>query len=233
MTDRRAYREPGDGPLARVSALAYWLVVVMLLVVVAVAPGYLPLMLLERDVSNIPLVALCLLPVGPAYCAAVFALHRRENDDDLRPARAFLRGYRRGLGDALRLWAPALGVLALLTVNAALVELAPVPDGFELVMVVLGALVLAWAVHALTIAALFSFRSRDVARLAGHYLVAKPLVTLGILSYVVLAGAVVHLVSDWALALLGSLLAAALLRNARPVLHDVTSRFTHPRPAVG
>lgn len=219
------YREPGDSPLARVSSVIYWLVALTLLVALAIAPGYLPLMVLERDLSNLPLVAACLVPVGPAYCAAVYALRRRADEDDLRPARAFLRGYRLNVLDALRVWVPALLVLTVLAVNALHVELAAVPAGFELVMLVLGAVVLVWAVHALTIVALLSFRTRDVVRLAAYYLLAKPLVSLGVLSYLVLAAGVVHVASDWVLVLLGSVLALALLHTERPLLRDLTDRF--------
>lgn len=219
------YSEPGDSGLARVSSVVYWLLVVMLLTALAIAPGYLPFMLLDQDLSNVPLAAACLVPVGPAYCAAVFALNRRATDDDLHPARAFLRGYRLNVLDALRVWVPVLLVLVVLAVNALYVDLAAVPAGFELVMLVLGAIVLAWTVHALTIVALFSFRARDVARLAAYYLVAKPLATLGTLSYLVLAAGVVYLASDWVLILLSSIFTGALLHNERPVLRDLADRF--------
>ena len=51
----------------------------------------------------------CALPLGPALSAALYALHHRRPDlTDLRPARAFWRGYRINAVPALRLWVPLL-----------------------------------------------------------------------------------------------------------------------------
>ena len=51
------------------------------------APGLVVLLLLDRDGSNVPLFAVCAVPLGPAVSAAVYALHRRHSDlADLRTA---------------------------------------------------------------------------------------------------------------------------------------------------
>lgn len=223
-------QDPRDTVLARAAAAVHRLTVVTLLMALTTAPGYLLFMLLARHPANLVPAVLCLLPVGPAFCAGIFALHRGEPDGDLAPLRTFLRGYRLGALAALRLWAPALAVLGVLAVNVRYVGLAAVPEGFELVMLVIGALVVVWVVHASVITALFSFRTRDVARLAAHYLVARPLATLGVLSYTVLGAAAVYLAGDWVVAVLGGLLVLGLLRTHRPVIRDVTSRFTAPAP---
>ena len=65
----------GEGPLSRAAALVYTLIVVELLLLATTLPGLVPLVLLARDVSNAPLAALCLLPLGPALSAALYALH--------------------------------------------------------------------------------------------------------------------------------------------------------------
>ncbi|MFG3300376.1 hypothetical protein [Micromonospora chersina] len=78
----------GEGPLSRAAALVHTLLVVELLLVLTTAPGLVALALLDRDVSNLPLVALCAVPLGPALSAAVYALHHQRPDlTDLHPAR--------------------------------------------------------------------------------------------------------------------------------------------------
>ena len=57
-------------------------------------------------------------------------------------------------------------------------------------------LVVLWSGHALVLSALFSFRTRDVARLGAYFLAGKPLVTLGFVSVLVLTAALAY-VSDW------------------------------------
>ncbi len=73
-------------------------------------PGLVLLVLLDRDASNVPLAAVCALPVGPAWSAALYAWHRRSRDlTDLRPARA-RSGAATGptSGRSLKVWVPWL-----------------------------------------------------------------------------------------------------------------------------
>jgi hypothetical protein len=78
MSEKAATREFGTGPLSRACALVYTLLVTEGLFLLATVPGLVPLLLLDRDASNLPLDALCLVPAGPAASAALFALHRRQ-----------------------------------------------------------------------------------------------------------------------------------------------------------
>ena len=76
------------------------------------------------------------------------------------------------------------------------------------------------------IVSFFGFRTRDVMRLAAHFLGARPLVTLGSLSLLVLAAGVVALTTEALFGLVGAVWLALVLRNARPLLADVEERFT-------
>ncbi|TDB87018.1 DUF624 domain-containing protein, partial [Micromonospora fluostatini] len=124
----QTWRQFGDGPLSRGAAHVYTLLVVGVLLVATTLPGLVPLVLLGSDVSNLPLVAACLLPVGPAVSAALYALrHQRPDLTDLRPAALFLRGYRANLGGTLRIWVPLLAWLTVVAVNLANLAAAAVP----------------------------------------------------------------------------------------------------------
>ncbi|MGW6130334.1 DUF624 domain-containing protein [Cellulomonas sp. NPDC055163] len=229
MTQVTAREQPGEigtGVLARASATAYWYLVVEALLLLTAAPGLLVLPLLARDASNVPLVALALVPLGPALSAALFALRAYRRDPDLRPAAHFWRGYRLNWLDVLRLWVPFLVVMAVLATN--LTHLGTVPAG-PVLAPLLGVLTLGlalWCAHMLVLVSLFSFRTRDAARLAGYFLARRPGVTLGAASLGVLATGIVLLASDWVLALLASVLVGLLLRNAGPMVADVEGRFT-------
>ena len=74
-----------------------------------------------------------------------------------------------------------------------------------------------WSGHALVLSALFSFRTRDVARLAAYFVAAKPVVTLGFVS-VRAPTAAVAFVSDWLLVLLAAPLTYLYARTAAPVV---------------
>jgi len=217
----------GTGPLSRAAALVHTLLVVEVMLLATTAPGLVLLVLLDRDVSNLPLVAACALPIGPALSAALYALRHRHLDlTDLHPARAFWRGYRLNLRGASAIWAAWLAWVTVLAVTFAHRSVAGLPGWWAAALMVIAAGVTLWMLNALVITSLFTFRARDVARLAVYLLMRKPAVALGNAGLVITAAGAVLLGSEAVLALLGSLLAFALLGTARPAITLVREEFT-------
>ncbi|WP_188195333.1 hypothetical protein [Nonomuraea sp. SYSU D8015] len=222
-----ARRRFGEGPLSRAAALIYTLLVVEGLFLVTAAPGLVALTLLGSDASNVPLAALCALPLGPALSAALYALGRRSTDlTDLRPAAAFWRGYRANAGGVLKIWAPWLAGVAVIGTNLANFAAAGVPGWWAVLLVLVAAAAIVWVANALVITSLFEFRAVDVARLASYFLMRSPKVTLANASLLVVAGGATLLATELLPALLASAFAAALLWNSRPLIAEVTERFT-------
>ena len=220
-------REFGDGPLSRAAALVYTLLVVEVLVLVAALPGLVPLFLLEADASNIPLAALCGLPFGPAFSAALYTVHhRRLSLTDLRPAAAFWAGYRRNVWAVTRVWAPWLVWMAIIGVNLAHFRAAGVPGWWAVLLIVVAVAATLWAANALVITSLFAFRTGDVARLAAYFLVRARGVALGNAGLLAAAVAVAAVSSEAVVALLASGLAFALLWTSRPVVLAIQREFT-------
>jgi len=229
-TGEDRYSEVGTGILSRISAWVYWVLVVEGLLVLTGAPALVLLLLLDPSVGNVPVAALCLVPLGPALAGAVFAwrdfLDAQPADRDLQPARHFWRGYRLNWRDVLRWWVPMLVVLAVLGVNISAGGAVRGGSAFATASLVLAAALLVWAGNAIVLSSLFAFRTRDVARLAVYYLGARPVAGLGVLALLVVAGGLAVLASDWLVVLLGSLLMLLLVRNAQPVIADAKERFT-------
>jgi Protein of unknown function, DUF624 len=226
-------RRFGEGPLSRAAALVYSLLVVELLLLLTAGPGGVALVLLDRDASNIPLVAACALPLGPALSAALYALRHRGSDlTDLAPAAAFCRGYRRNLGPALRVWVPWLVAVTVIAVNLTHLPAAAVPRWWGVLLVPVAAGSALWVANALVITSLFAFRARDVARLAGYFLARTPGVTLGTGCLLIVAAGVTAVVSEAVLALLGSVFVLGLLRTARPMARQIEREFTAGAPGA-
>jgi hypothetical protein len=220
----------GTGTLARAAALVYTVLVVEALLLACCAPGLVALTLLDRDASNVPLAAACAVPVGPALSAALYALRRTGpahlDLTDLHPAAAFLRGLRLNTGGVLRIWLPWLAGMTVLAVTLAHRAAAGVPGWWAALLVVLAVAATLWVANALVITSLFSFRTVDVARLAGWFLARTPTVTLANLCLLVVAGGVLLVGTEAGLALLGAALAGLLLRNCRPLVRLVEEEFT-------
>jgi hypothetical protein len=219
-------REFGEGVLGRATAVVYWYLIVEVLLVVAVLPGVVASLFLERSAANAALFALCLVPVGPAVSAALFALRDRTRAEGLTPASSFWRGYRLNWADALKVWVPGLIATVVILLGLANVGAGGVPGWYAGALVVVAVGLLLWMVNALVIVSFFGFRTRDTVRLAAHFLGARPLVTLGSLSLLVLAAGIVALSTEALFGLLAVVWLALVLRNARPLLADVEKRFT-------
>ncbi|SCG67862.1 DUF624 domain-containing protein [Micromonospora humi] len=220
-------REFGDGPLSRAAASVYTLLAVEVWLLLGTLPGLVALVLLDRDASNLPLVAVALLPVGPAVSAALHTLrHQRPDLTDLRPAAAFRRAYRANLVGVLRVWAPTLLWLTVIAVNLANLSAAGVPGWWAVPLLLVGAGVVLAGVNALVIVSLFTFRTRDALRLAVYFLVRRPGVTVGNAGLLAAVAGVTAVSSEAVLALLAALVVLALLRIGDPMIDTIRTEFT-------
>lgn len=217
----------GTGPLSRAAALIHTLVIVEALLLLTAAPGLAGLLLLTPDPANLPLAALCLLPLGPAVSAALYALHHRSRDlTELHPARAFLRGWRLNAVPVLKLWAPLLTWLTVIAFTLTHFSATGLPGWWAALLALTGTGSLLWGAHALILTTLFTFRTRDTARLAAYFLLRHPRATLGALSLLILTAACTALLTEAMPALLAAPLLLSLLHSGRPVIAETQEEFT-------
>lgn len=217
----------GTGPLARTSALVYTLLVAEFWLLVTAGPGLAVVLLLGRDASNLPLMAVCLVPAGPALSATLFALHHRHLDlADLHPTAAFWRGYRLNAVGVLCVYVPWLAVLTMVAMTLVHRRLSGVPGWWAVLLVILALAATLWLSNALVVTSLFRFRAIDVARLAAYFLGRTRLVTLGNAWLLIAAAIVTAFATEAATALLASVFCLALLNNCRTLIDQVRENFT-------
>lgn len=225
LAQREQTSEVGRGPLSRAAAVIYRLLVLEGLLLVTCSPTLLVMLLLDRDPSNLPLAALSLLPVAPALVAGVAAVRASSKDDDLAPARPYLRAYRRELGPTLRWWVPAVAVLAVLTFNLVHLDAVAGGPGLRPVLFLVTAVAVIWCAHMVVLTAMFHFRTRDAARVALAEIVPQWRFSAGVLGLLVVAGTTLVWSELVALGLLFGF-AGLLALMAQPLVADVTARFT-------
>ncbi|MFJ2556285.1 MULTISPECIES: hypothetical protein [unclassified Streptomyces] len=217
----------GTGALSRAAALVHTLLTVELMVLATASPGLAALLLLPRSASNLPLAAVCLLPLGPALSAALYALHHRGRDlTELRPARAYLRGWRLNAGPVLALWAPLLGWLSVIGFSLVHFPASGLPRWWAWLLALTGLVSVLWGTYALVLTSLFTFRAADTARLAAYLLLRHATATLGTASLLVLAGGLTVLCTEALPALLAAPLLLCLLHTIRPVTTEAQEEFT-------
>ncbi|WP_460070529.1 hypothetical protein [Streptomyces sp. YKOK-I1] len=217
----------GTGVLSRAAALVHTLLTVEALFLATAAPGLAGLLLLGPDPANLPLAALCLLPLGPASAAALYALHHRSRDlTDLHPARAYGRGWRLNAVPVLRLWTPLLAWLTVIAFTLTHFSATGLPRWWAALLALIGVACLLWGAHALLLTSLFSFRARDTARLAAYFTVRHGKATLAFGSLLVLAAGLTALLTEALPALLAAPLLLSLLHAGRPVTAETEEDFT-------
>ncbi|MEU0672943.1 hypothetical protein ABZ330_08610 [Streptomyces sp. NPDC006172] len=217
----------GTGPLSRAAALVHTLLTVEALLLLTAAPGLAALLSLGTDPAGLPLAALCLLPLGPALSAAVYALHHRDRDlTDLHPARAYLRGLRLNALPALKLFTPLLAWLTVIAFTLTHFAATGLPRWWAALLGAIGVTLLLWGANALVLTSLFAFRARDTARLAAHFLLRHGRATLAAASLLVLTGALTALLTEALPALLAAPLLLSLLHTSRTVIAETQEDFT-------
>lgn len=201
------------------------------LLLLATAPGAVGLVLLGRAPA-VALVALCLLPAGPALAAAVFAWRRRGAEASDGVVRDFTRGYRVSGLDGLRGWIPTLAVLAAFGTMLERLDSQAIraPGAVAVACVVLGAIVWVWGAHLLAVAAVFSFRTLDTARIAAFMVLGRPRASLGVLGLGVGVVAAAWAAGPWVLVPLASLISLLLWFAERGLLAEVQRRFVEREP---
>lgn len=218
-------REYGDGILHRVTKQIYWFLALTVCFIAAVILPFTATLFLERDASNLPVFALLLWLCAPAVSAAFFTSWRRTQDLDEGPFAAFGEGLKRNWKGALVLALPVAVIGGLTSFNFAYGGVAGVPAGFMWASAGVTVLGLVWLLHALLIHSQYEFRLRDIAKLGAFYVTAKPLVSLGVISLLVLCTGIVYFTFDAVLVLFGGVISYLFWNNEKPVLENVREQF--------
>ncbi|WP_168801708.1 DUF624 domain-containing protein [Glycomyces buryatensis] len=223
--------EIGPGALSRMTAAIYRYLVLGLFLAISGLPTVLFWGLLSPEPSNVAFIDVALfvgalLPVAPALSAALYAQRAWSKEPDLSPTRPLLRGLRLNLRDTLSWWVPVLAFATVLAVNVIFAEGVAGGEFLRPVCVVLLAVLAVWSGHLLVVSSFFSFRFRDVLRVAAAEFFISWKSSLGILSILVVATATVALSSEALLLILGWAFAVSLWLAVRPVIADITERFT-------
>lgn len=208
-------------PMLRLAERIHQLMVWGIWFVLVSLPFWLSLVALAPDASNALLFALCALPLAPAFTGVLYCVTRP--DADAAPSAIFLRGLRQGWRQSLLLWVPVVASCAVVLVDAGVHS---GPRLWWLLAVGLVSLVaVPWVWLSQLIAAQFSFRTRDVARLALYYTFFRPLVSLALVAITAAELILVAWTFDWVLAAVAGPLAVLVATLAHPVIAHVRANF--------
>ncbi|WP_051799566.1 hypothetical protein [Catenuloplanes japonicus] len=204
-----------DSRVARAAAMLHRLLTTGLWTLTACSPTVAAGLALGGDVSNLPLLAVAALPVGPGVAAALSCLHAHRPDlADLHPSADYLRAWRALASVSLRLWAPFLALLTVLAINLTHLDVAGVPGWWAVPLTLIAVAACLWAAVALTLTALSPDAPASVvARRAAYQLMCRPGLSLVTAVLLIVAAGLTLAWSEAALLIASPVLLLALLRS--------------------
>lgn len=221
-----AHVATGNGALSQLTQAVYQHAALALCLVAGCAPTVVALTLLTGAPANLPFFVLAQLPVAPVLSAGLYAVRGWRADADQGPVALFWRGCRMNARDVLRWWVPVLLVAMVLVVNIWAADSVAGAQMLRPAAVVLLVILALWSGQMLVVTTFFSFRTRDAARIGAVMAVSRWRVTAVHASLLVVAVGVTTFGSDVLLALSAWALVSMLEAVSRPVVVEVTERFT-------
>jgi uncharacterized membrane protein YesL len=162
--------------------------------------------------------------IGPAWVAMLYVMREYAGSRDIDPFRLFWRGYRSSVRQTLLFWVPYFALLMILGADVFAVPNTPAPVRW--LIVVLGAIAVLWGSTVLLIIGYFSFRLRDVLRLAIYGLIRSPRWLVANVALMLVTGAIVFTWSEAAAGALVAPIALFTVLNSRGLFERLRAEFT-------
>lgn len=226
MSDR-GRREFGQGPLYRISTAVYGLLATSACFLLACLP-----FIAAVAFTRLPVViTIAGFSIGPAWVAVLYVVRAYVDNRDIEPVRLFWRGYRASWRQALLFFVPYFSLVMILGYDV--VGVPGLAGPLRWLLIVLGALGLLWGSTVLLIISCFSFRLRDVLRLAVYGLVRSPRWLFADAALLVVTGALVLAWSEAAAGVLAAPIALFAMLNSRGLRQRLHAEFTTEGRAEG
>jgi uncharacterized membrane protein YesL len=176
------------------------------------------------------MVLVAWVPLGPSFVAAAHCCNRLIAGQDSGMAADYWRALARNAKEALAVWLPLLAVLAIIVFNLGNLQLAgsAIEPALRIALLVLALLVCTVAVNALLLVSRFSFRSRDLFRLAVYCVGAQKRVSLGNCAILFVAASLLVVTSAALSLFIAGALVYVICLNSQPLLQFIEQKFTVP-----
>lgn len=221
---------PGDlsrGPLGRATVTLHRFGAIGLAFVLASLPAVAGAVLLPPSGLTLGLLVLLSGSIAVAVSASLAAWRDERTSVHPAPWSAFWRGYRRNALDVVRATVPGLLLVAVVAVTVVNADGAGIGRGYVWLLLGIAGVTTLIGLRVTVLASVFSFRTRDLWRLAAYTLFRVPRATVALLALVICAVGLVWLTNEAVLLVLGGAAARLLLHYEQPVIDHVRERFTH------
>lgn len=220
-------QEFGSGFLYQFTNRVYWLIILNLWFVIANSPLLFILLVLEPSLSNISLYYLASIPFGPALAALLYSTLKYIQENEESPTRDFIHAYKVNFKDTLKFWVPIVTFLSISIVNLQYLSQQPstMNEMMSLALLILLFFLFLITIQLFIINAKFSFKTKDLFKLAMYSSFKQLKITTGNAAILFLFWVLLASTSDFLILFLGSLLAYLLMLNSRKLLRSIENEF--------
>lgn len=226
MTSNSLPGELGRGSLGRATVTVHRFGSIGLGFVLASLPAVAAGMLLPWGGLALLVIVLLTVAVAVALAAALAAWRDERGAEHPAPWAAFWRGWRRNAVDVTRAVTPGLLLIGIIAVSVADAGAAGVGAGYAWLLLGIAAVVSLISIRVAVLASMFSFRTRDLWRLAVYTLFRVPRATVALVAVAICVVGLVWLTNEAVPMLLGGAAARLLLHHEGPVIDLVRNQFT-------
>lgn len=166
----------------------WWFVMVQAGLLVTLVPVVLVFIWVEGGLIATVAYALAGLLVGPSLQAGMYALRRPEAALRQTAWNRYWEGWRVGGRQSLIIWAPAVVLVAGVQALSQAVPPEAIARPLVIMGFILGGVLTAISITTLTVISTFTFRTRDVPRVALFAMGSKPFAAIGLVLIVAMAG---------------------------------------------
>lgn len=218
----------GNNRLYKISENISWFFLTTLWFNLSFIPLFIFFFFVEATLANVVWYLIGMIPLGPAIGALLGStINVIEEDDFSEPGRDFRRFYKMNFLDSLKVWVPYLVLLYVISVN--------INYYFNIVsgqLVVLGyvfalfAIILTlYMIPVLMIQTKFSFRYKDMLKLAAYYFFTKLKLSFGNLFIMFIVTFLLLMISEWILLAIPALLAYIWMLYNYSIVKNVKNNF--------
>lgn len=218
--------EIGGGSLGRLSLSVHRYLVIGAALVIACLPTVAAAVLLPWEGLTLLLHAGSFAFGALALSAAFTAWLKERAAVHPAPWSSFWRAWSKNAVDVVRALAPALVLVGIVGVSVGNLEAAGVGAAYGWLLLGIAAIASLLGVRVIVLASVYSFRTRDLWRLAVYTMFRVPRASVALLAMLICAVGLVLVTSEAILLALGGIAARLLLHHEQPVLDLVHDQFT-------
>jgi uncharacterized membrane protein YesL len=224
-------REFGEGKIHVFTNYIYWLAQINIYFVLGNIVFLFFIFTLEPVFSNIIIYFIALIPSGPAISALCYSIGKLVREKEVSPTKDFFYGYKLNFKDTLKLWLPMLLVIFILVVDLQYfyAEATVVNQILAIVFLVALIFMLGLALYIFPINVTYKFRTRDIFKLSIYYSFKKKKITFGNIGILIITLFLMHVISDFLLLLISSLVCFAFMLNNQEVMEDIKVNYVDPK----